>query len=60
MPNLDEIGRWITEQLPSQVAKCKVPGAVIGVYRSGEVFDFAAGVLSRATKVKASGCRYSD
>ena len=43
MPNLDEIGGWITEQLPALVAKYKVPGAAIGVYRDGEVFDFAAG-----------------
>jgi hypothetical protein len=38
--NLDEIGGWITEQLPALVAEYKVPGAAIGVYRSGEVFDF--------------------
>jgi CubicO group peptidase (beta-lactamase class C family) len=54
MPNLDEIGGWITEQLPDLVAKYKVPGAAIGVYRDGEVFDFAAGVLSHATKVEAT------
>ena len=54
MPNLDEIGGWITEQLPALVAKYKVPGAAIGVYRDGEVFDFAAGVLSHATKVEAT------
>jgi hypothetical protein len=54
MPNLDEIGGWITEELPALVAKYKVPGAAIGVYRGGEVFDFAAGVLSRATKVEAT------
>ena len=49
MPNLDEVGGWITEQLPALVAKYKVPGAAIGVYRDGEVFDFAVGVLSHAT-----------
>jgi len=54
MPNLDEIGGWITEQLPALVAKYKVPGAAIGVCRDGEVFDFAAGVLSHATKVEAT------
>ena len=54
MPNLDEIGGWITEQLPALVATYKVPGAAIGVYRDGEVFDFAAGVLSHATKVEAT------
>jgi CubicO group peptidase (beta-lactamase class C family) len=54
MPSLDEISGWITEQLPALVAKYKVPGAAIGVYRSGEVFDFAVGVLSHATKVEAT------
>src|ERR1700735_5622567 len=54
MPNLDEIGGWITEQLPALVATYKVPGAAIGVYRDGEVFDFAAGVLSHATGVEAT------
>jgi hypothetical protein len=54
MPNLDEIGGWITEQLPALVARYKVPGAAIGVYRGGEVFDFAVGVLSRATTVEAT------
>src|ERR1700744_3098554 len=54
MPNLDEIGGWITEQLPALLATYKVPGAAIGVYRAGEVFAFAAGVLSHATKGEAT------
>jgi hypothetical protein len=45
MPDVDEIGGWITGQLPAPIAKYKVPGAAIGVLRSGEVFAFAVGVL---------------
>ena len=54
MPDLDELRGWITGQLPALIAKYKVPGAAIGVYRGGEVIDFAAGVLSHATKVEAN------
>jgi hypothetical protein len=54
MPDVDEIGGWITGQLPAPIAKYKVPGAAIGVFRSGEVFAFAVGVLSHATKVEAT------
>jgi len=54
MPHLDEISGWITEQLPALLAKHKVPGAAIGVYVNGEVFDFASGVLSHATGVEAT------
>jgi CubicO group peptidase (beta-lactamase class C family) len=54
MPNLDEIGGWITDRLPALLAEYKVPGAAIAVYAGGEVFDFAAGVLSRSTGVEAT------
>jgi hypothetical protein len=54
MPDVDEIGGWITGQLPAPIAKYKVPGAAIGVYRGGEVFAVAVGVLSHATKVEAT------
>jgi CubicO group peptidase (beta-lactamase class C family) len=54
MPHLDDISGWITEKLPALLAEHKVPGAAIGVYANGEVFDFAAGVLSHATGVEAT------
>lgn len=54
MPHLDDISGWITEQLPALLAEHKVPGAAIGVYSGGEVFDFASGVLSHATGVEAT------
>jgi CubicO group peptidase (beta-lactamase class C family) len=54
MPHLDDISGWITERLPALLAEHKVPGAAIGVYANGEVFDFAAGVLSHATGVEAT------
>lgn len=54
MPHLDDISGWITDRLPALLAAHKVPGAAIGVYVDGEVFDFAAGVLSHATGVEAT------
>lgn len=54
MPHLDDISGWITETLPALLAEHKVPGAAIGVYADGEVFDFASGVLSHATGVEAT------
>jgi CubicO group peptidase (beta-lactamase class C family) len=54
MPHLDDISGWITEKLPALLAEHKVPGAAVGVYANGEVFDFAAGVLSHATGVEAT------
>ncbi|HEY7279632.1 MAG TPA: serine hydrolase domain-containing protein [Trebonia sp.] len=54
MPHLDDISGWITEKLPALLAEHKVPGAAIGVYSGGEIFDFASGVLSHATGVAAT------
>ena len=54
MPHLDDISGWISEKLPALLAEHKVPGAAIGVYAGGEVFDFASGVLSHATGVEAT------
>jgi CubicO group peptidase (beta-lactamase class C family) len=54
MPHLDDISGWITGNLPALLAAHKVPGAAVGVYVDGEVFDFASGVLSHATGVEAT------
>jgi CubicO group peptidase (beta-lactamase class C family) len=54
MPHLDDISGWLAEHLPELLAKYKVPGAAVGVYAGGEMVDFAAGVLSRATGVEAT------
>ena len=54
MPPLEDVSGWITEKLPALLAEHKVPGAAVGVYADGEVFDFAAGMLSHATGVEAT------
>ena len=54
MPHLDDISGWITAKLPALLAEYKVPGAAVGVYADGDVFDFAAGLLSHATGVEAT------
>jgi CubicO group peptidase (beta-lactamase class C family) len=54
MPHLDEVHGWVTGRLPALLAEHKVPGAAVGVYARGEVFDFASGVLSHATGVEAT------
>lgn len=59
MPHLDDISGWITEQLPAPLAEHKVPGAAIGIYVNGEVFDFASGVLSHATGSRRPSTRSS-
>src|ERR1700753_3833105 len=54
MPHLDEVRGWVTGRLPALLAEHKGPGAAIGVYDRGEVFDSASGVLSHATGVEAT------
>jgi CubicO group peptidase (beta-lactamase class C family) len=54
MSHREDISGWITEKLPALLAEHKVPGAAVGVYVDGEVFDFASGVLSHATGVEAT------
>jgi CubicO group peptidase (beta-lactamase class C family) len=54
MSHPEDISGWITEKLPALLAEHKVPGAAVGVYVDGEVFDFASGVLSHATGVEAT------
>jgi CubicO group peptidase (beta-lactamase class C family) len=54
MPNLDEISHWLRDRLPAALAEYQVPAAAIAVYAGGQVIDYAAGVLSKATGVEAT------
>ena len=54
MSSLNEITNWLRERFPELLAEHRVPGAAIAVLADGEVTDFAAGVLSKATGVDAT------
>ena len=54
MSDLNEINNWLRERLGALLEKYKVPGAAVAVSAGGQVIDFAAGVLSRATGVEAT------
>jgi CubicO group peptidase (beta-lactamase class C family) len=54
MSNLEKVSGWLADNLPGLLAEHKVPGAAIAVLVDGEIVDFAAGVLSKATGVEAT------
>src|SRR6478736_5156791 len=54
MRTLDDIASFLTTDFARLVAERGVPGAAVAVLKDGEVIDFAAGVLSTATKVEAT------
>src|SRR6478735_4160473 len=54
MSTLREVKAWIDEQLPTLIEKYQVPAAAVAVLSGGEVFDAAAGVLSKNTEVEAT------
>jgi CubicO group peptidase (beta-lactamase class C family) len=54
MAHLSEAESWIEEQLPALLAEHHVPAAAVAIYASGEVVDYATGVLSTATRVEAT------
>ena len=55
MSTLREVKAWIDEQLPILIEKYQVPAAAVAVLAGDdEVFDAAAGVLSKATGVEAT------
>src|SRR4051795_3071782 len=54
MQTLDDITSFLSADFARLVAEHGVPGAAIAVLKDGEVIDFAAGVLSTATKVEAT------
>lgn len=54
MASFADVTSWITDRLPELLRENEVPGAAIAVYADGEVFDFASGVLSKATGVEAT------
>ncbi|MBV8932072.1 MAG: beta-lactamase family protein [Kutzneria sp.] len=54
MSKLGETGDWVRERLPELLAQHRVPGVAVAFCVGTEVFDTAAGVLSRATGVEAT------
>jgi CubicO group peptidase (beta-lactamase class C family) len=54
MAHLSEAESWIEEQLRALLAEHHVPAAAVAIYASGEVVDYATGVLSTATRVEAT------
>ncbi len=54
MSSLRDVQTWVAEQLPALIDKYQVPGAAIAVQVDGEVFDAAAGILSKTTGVEAT------
>ncbi|MDN5854817.1 MAG: beta-lactamase family protein, partial [Actinomycetia bacterium] len=49
-----EVGAWLEQRLPELLEEYKVPGAAVAVMAGDEVFETAAGVLSKATEVEAT------
>ena len=54
MRTLDDIASFLHADFARLVTERGVPGAAIAVLKDGEVVDFAAGLLSTATKVEAT------
>jgi CubicO group peptidase (beta-lactamase class C family) len=54
MSSFRDVQAWVAEQLPALIDKYQVPGAAVAVLADGEVFDAAAGILSKATGVEAT------
>ncbi|GAA5113222.1 serine hydrolase domain-containing protein [Alloalcanivorax gelatiniphagus] len=51
MSDLEHVGRWLEQNVPTLLEKYGVPSAAWGVLHEGEVVDGAAGVLNLATGV---------
>jgi CubicO group peptidase (beta-lactamase class C family) len=54
MITLDDIQAWLQDRLPQLLTEYKVPGAAVAVYSSGQMIDFGAGLLNKATGVAAN------
>ncbi|RSN33296.1 serine hydrolase [Amycolatopsis sp. WAC 01416] len=54
MSDFDETSAWLTEQLPSLLEKYDVPGAAWALLQGDRIIDGAAGLLNKATGVKAT------
>ncbi|MDP2773208.1 MAG: serine hydrolase domain-containing protein [Nocardioides sp.] len=50
----EAVETWISENLSALIEKYDVPGAAVAVLAGGQVFDHAAGVLSKTTGVEAT------
>ena len=54
MSRLELVQTYLRDRLPALLAEHRVPGAAVAVAAGGEIFDIAAGVLSKATEVEAT------
>ncbi|MFJ6427123.1 serine hydrolase domain-containing protein [Microbacterium maritypicum] len=53
MSDLNEIGSWVRESLPTMLADAHIPAASVAILAGGEIFTTAAGILNRNTGVEA-------
>ncbi|WP_029259627.1 MULTISPECIES: serine hydrolase domain-containing protein [unclassified Microbacterium] len=53
MSDLNEIGSWVRENLPTMLADAHIPAASVAILAGGEIFTTAAGILNRNTGVEA-------
>jgi CubicO group peptidase (beta-lactamase class C family) len=51
--DLNEIGSWVRENLPTMLADAHIPAASVAILAGGEIFTTAAGILNRNTGVEA-------
>ena len=54
MSDLEHVGRWLEQNVPTLLEKYGVPSAAWGVLHEGEVVDGASGVLNLATGVTST------
>lgn len=53
MSDLNEIGSWVRENLPTILSDAHIPAASVAILAGGEIFTTAAGILNRNTGVEA-------
>ncbi|WP_347123101.1 serine hydrolase domain-containing protein [Microbacterium sp. SY138] len=53
MSDLNEIGSWVRENLPTMLADAHIPAASVAILAGGEIFTTASGILNRNTGVEA-------
>ncbi|WP_197077723.1 serine hydrolase [Microbacterium sp. Ag1] len=53
MSDLNEIGSWVRENLPTMLADAHIPAASVAILAGGEIFTTAAGILNRNTGIEA-------
>lgn len=53
MSDLNEIGSWVQENLPTLLADAHIPAASVAILSGGEIFTAATGILNGNTGVEA-------